>query len=92
LSIVLGVLAILFLGAIPLLPLCVRPLRTHRNPLVRSLGKLAAMGLLWLAFNCSLLTIWGALFLPEWWCIALGLPLLQFPAAWFSYRIAFGDT
>jgi hypothetical protein len=86
-----GVLALVVLGAVPLLPLCVRPLTQHRQPGVRRFGKALAMLLHWLGFNFSLLTLWGAFrFVPAWWALLVGVPFVQIPAAWFSYRVVFG--
>jgi hypothetical protein len=85
-------LAFFLVGAIPLLPLCLRPLEKRRTSWVRGIGRLLAWGLLWLAFNSSLMTIWGAVrFVPEWWAFVIGMPLLQIPAAWFSYRVVYAD-
>lgn len=85
-------LALLLLGALPLLPLCARPLRDHRHPKVRLFGRALAMVLFWVGFNLSLMTIWGAVrYAPEWWLLLIGVPLLQVPAAWLSHRVAFGD-
>ncbi len=86
------VLAFFLVGAIPLLPLCVRPLTKHRDPRLQWIGRAAAMMLLWLTFDLSLMAIWGAVrFVPEWWAVLIGVPLLQIPAAWLGYRVAFGD-
>jgi hypothetical protein len=87
-----GVLALLVLGAVPLLPVCLRPLREHSNPAVRDLGQILAMLLFWVGFNLSWMSIWGAFrYVPEVWLVLLGVPLLQVPAVWLSYRIAFGS-
>lgn len=49
------------------------------------------MLLLWLACDCSLIAIWGALrFVPAWWAFLIGVPLLQVPAAWLSYHLVYG--
>jgi hypothetical protein len=88
----LTVLVILLVGAFPLLPLLVRPLTTHREAWVQFVGRLVAWLLLWAAFNLSLMAIWGAVrFVPEWWALLVGVPALQVPAAWFSYRVVFRD-
>ena len=84
--------AFFFVGAVPLLPLFLRPLTRHRSVHVRGVAKLIVMALLWLAFDFSFMAIWGAVkFVPEWWQLLIGVPLLQIPAAWFSVRVAFGD-
>ncbi len=83
--------AFFLVGAIPLLPVFVRPLTTHRRAGVRCAGKVLAMALLWLAFDVSLMATWGAFrFAPDWWALFVGFPLLQIPAAWLSHRVAFG--
>jgi hypothetical protein len=84
--------AFFLVGAIPLLPLLLRPLTRHSNVNVRGVAKVLVMALLWLGFDVSLMTIWGAVrFEPEWWQVLIGVPLLQIPAAWLSIHIAFGD-
>jgi hypothetical protein len=86
--------AIVLVGAIPLLPLLVRPLVTHRRRIVRGLAELLAMGLFWIGFNWSCFAIWGATASVEldfWYAIAL-VALLQIPAAWASHRVVFGDS
>src|SRR5580692_8278577 len=52
-----GVGAIVLVGAIPLLPLVVRPLVRHSRPIVRSVAEIFAVGLFWLAFNWSCFAI-----------------------------------
>jgi hypothetical protein len=88
-----GLLAFLLVGAIPLLPLCVRPLTKHRSAGVRRVAKALAMTLLWFGFNVSLMTIWGAVrFVPEWWALLIGVPFLEIAAVWLSYLVVFaGD-
>jgi hypothetical protein len=50
------------------------------------------MMLLWLAFDLSLMAIWGAVrFVPAWWAALIGFLPLQIPACRFSYRLAFDD-
>jgi hypothetical protein len=85
-------LAFFFVGAVPLLPLLLRPLTRHPNVNVRGVAKVLVMALLWLGFDFSFMTIWGAVrFVPEWWELLIGVPLLQIPAAWFSIRVAFDE-
>jgi hypothetical protein len=89
-----GVGAIVLVGAIPLLPLVVRPLVRHSRPIVRSVAEIFAVGLFWLAFNWSCFAIWGAtgsVELDFWYAVAL-VVLLQIPAAWASHHVVFGDS
>jgi hypothetical protein len=84
------VLALLLLGAVPLLPLCVRPLTRHRDARLSCAARVVVMLLLWLGFDLSLLATWGAVrFTPAWWAALAGFPVLQIPAAWLSYVVAF---
>jgi hypothetical protein len=77
-------------GAIPLLPLLVRPLTRHPRPLVRSVARGTAMILLWGTFNVSLLAIWGAVgFTPHWLTVLIGIPFLQVLAGWVSHRVVY---
>jgi hypothetical protein len=89
-----GVGAIVLVGAIPLLPLLVRPLVGHRCPIVRAFAKALAMGLFWLGFNWSCFAIWGAtgsVELDFWYGAAL-VVLLQIPAGCVSYVVVFGGS
>jgi hypothetical protein len=85
--------AYLAIGGIGLLPLVVRPLTRHRHPAVRQAAKSLVMVLFWAGFNVSLLAIWGAFrFTPDFWVALFGFPLVQIPAAWLSFDLAFGRT
>jgi hypothetical protein len=89
---VVGLLAFFAICATPLLLLCIRPLTKHGHRGVRCVARTLAMMLLWLAFNVSLMAIWGAVrFVPAWWALLIGVPALQIPAARLSYRLAFED-
>ena len=86
-------LVFLLVGAVPLLPLCLRPLREHRRPGVRLFGRALAMLLLWVGFNVSLMTIWGAVrYVPEGWIALVAVLPVQVIAARASYRVAFDDA
>jgi len=90
---VLGLLAFLFVGALPLLPLLARPLTRHPTPWVQLAGRVTAMLLLWITFDVSLMATWGAVrFVPVWWAVLLGAVPLQVAAAWLSYRVAFDES
>jgi hypothetical protein len=85
-------LAFALVGAIPVLPVVLRRVTEHRGTVARRLGRALAMVLFWLGFNWSLMAIWGAVgFVPAWWALIVGVPLLQIPAGWLSYRVVFGD-
>jgi hypothetical protein len=86
-----GVLALLGLGVLPLLPLCMRPFIHDRRRVVRQLSRVVSVLLFWIGFNVSLMTTWGVFFVPEWWTLLVGVPLLQIPAFWLSYRVVFED-
>ena len=87
-----ALLAYVVIGGIGLLPIVVLPLTRHRHPGVRRAAKCLVMLLFWAGFNVSLMAIWGAVkFTPEFWIGLVGFPLLQIPAAWLGYRVAFGD-
>jgi hypothetical protein len=89
---VVGLFAFFAICSPPFLLLCIRPLTTHRHPGVRCAARTLAMMLLWLAFNVSLMAVWGAVgFVPAWWALLIGVPVLQIPAARLSYRLAFED-
>ncbi|HWF26646.1 MAG TPA: hypothetical protein VG275_14415 [Solirubrobacteraceae bacterium] len=91
-DVLVALLAYVAIGGIGLLPIVVRPLTRHRHPAVRRAAKGLVMLLFWAGFNLSLMAIWGAVkFTPEFWIGLVFLPLLQIPAAWLGYRVAFGD-
>lgn len=59
---------------------------------VRLAAKCVVMLLFWAGFNLSLMAIWGAVgFTPELRIGLVGFSLLQIPAAWLGYRVAFGE-
>jgi hypothetical protein len=85
-------LAFFSIPALPLLLLAVRPFTRSRHTGVRFAARTLAMLLLWLAFDVSLVAVWGAVgYGPAWWALLLGFPALQIPAAWLGYRVAFVD-
>jgi len=62
------IVAFLFAGALPLLPLLFKRLARHPHRGVNRIGRVFAFVTLWCAFNVSFATIWGALVirnLPE---------------------------
>ncbi len=80
-------------GAIPLSPLLVRPLVTHRRLVVRGLAKVLIWGLFWLTFNWSCFAIWGAahsLVDLTFWQGAALFVLVQIPAGTASYYVVYG--
>jgi hypothetical protein len=86
-----ALLGFLLVGAVPLLPVFLRPLVRHRHQAVRFVAKTLAVLLFWAGFNFSLMAIWGAVhFVPAWWAVVIGVPLLQIPALWFGIRVALG--
>jgi hypothetical protein len=85
-------LAFFAVCATPLVLLWIRPLTRHRHAAVRFVARTLAMMLLWLAFDVSLMAIWGAVrFVPAWWAALIGFLPLQIPACRISYRLVFED-
>jgi hypothetical protein len=88
---VVGIGFFALMGALPLLPLVVRPLCHHKTAIVRYFAKAVAFVLMWLTFDVSLMAIWGALGIDlEGW-LAPALAFAQIPAAWASARVVFGE-
>ena len=87
-----GCIALLLLGAIPLLPLVAKRLQVNRRPAVQRFGRVLAFLTLWCAFNASFATIWGAIIVraqkpAEVSLFFLWLLLLQVPALVIVHRL-----
>jgi hypothetical protein len=79
-------------AALPFLLALVSGFARHRHKGVRCVAKALATLLLWFGFNVSLFAIWGAVRLHlEWWAALIGVPALQIPAAYWSFRVVFGS-
>jgi hypothetical protein len=87
-----SIVLLLFLtaAALPFLLALLSGLARHPHDGFRRLAKILAMLLLWYGFDVSLFAVWGAVRLHlEWWAVMFGVPALQVPAAYFSYRVVF---